>query len=279
VFRSLNEHDRVAAEDFYDAVSESGGPAVADRTREFVETDAVPTVWSAEDHATAFDAAPAIRSVSVESFRVDGPAWNRTAATPTTLVTGERLAATAVVENDGGRTGEFVIPMTVDGERVAARQVTLDPGERATETLATVFDRPGSYQVGVGGTARLVEVREPAEPTVTDVRVDPASPTAGDPVRLIATVSNDADRPAEGSIAFRVDGDRAALRSVALDSGYAATVTANATLPSGEVRVSAGDTARTVDVARASEVDTPGFGVGAALAALVGSLSLSRRRG
>jgi hypothetical protein len=195
-------------------------------------------------------------------------------------VTGERLTATVAVENDGGRTGEFVVAMTVDGERVAARQVTLESGERATVTLATAFDGPGSYQVAVTGTERTVEVREPADPTVPDVRVDPASPAAGEPVRLIASVSDDADRPAVGEIVFRVDGERVALRSVALDAGEEATVTANATLPSGEVRIAAGETERTVDVARQSTVDTPGFGVGAAvaaLAALVGSLSLARR--
>ncbi len=277
VFRRLNEYERVTSGDFYDAVNASGGPAVRERTREFVETDTVPTVWSAADHAATFDSSPAILSASIDSFRVDGPSRNRTVTAPPTLVPGERLTATVSVENDGGRTGEFAVAMTVDGERVAARHVTLDPGERAAVVLATVFDRPGTYRIEVEGTERTVEVRESATPAVTDIRVDPASPTAGESVRLIATVSNGADRPADGDVAFRVDGQRVALRSVALDVDEEDTVTANVTLPSGEVRVSAGDAERTVDVAGKRTVDTPGFGAMlAALAILATALLLGR---
>ncbi|NHN46303.1 PGF-CTERM sorting domain-containing protein [Halostella sp. JP-L12] len=276
-FRSLNERDRVTADAFYDAVNASGGPEVRAFAREHATTDAVPDAWSAEEHADAFDAAPAMLRASVDSYRVDGPYRNRTVATPPTLVPGERLTAAVAVENDGGRADEFAVELTVDGERAAARTVALDPGETATVRLGTTFDAAGSYELSVADVAGVVSVREPAAPTVTAIDVDPSSPRAGDEVRLVATVRNDADWPARGEIQFRVDGDAVATRTVAVDAGAETTVTANATLPAGGVRIGAGDAERSVRVSERSSTGLPGFGVGVALVALVAAALFGRR--
>ncbi len=278
--RRLNERETVDGEAFFAAVNESGGPAVRDLARRYATTDRVPTVWSASDHGNAFDAAPAVRTTAVEGFRVDGPYRNRSVATPPPLATGERLVTTVAVGNAGGRTGEFVVALTVDGERVAARSVTVAPGERATVDLAETFDAPGEYAVAVGDAERTVTVREPAAPTVADLRIEPSSPTAGEPVRLVATVENDADVPASGDVTFAVDGETVASRAATVDAGGQATVAANATLPGGDVVVGAGGVERTVSVAEGGSDGggTPGFGVGVAVAALAAALLLGRRR-
>jgi len=306
--RRLNDHEQVDGATFYAAVNASGGPTAREVARRYATTDRVPTVWSASEHGTAFDAAPAVRTVTVDGFRVDGPYRNRSVAAPPRLVTGERLTATVGVGNDGGRTGEFVVALTVDGERVAARNVTVAPGERTSVDLTATFDSPGEYAVAVGGDERTVAVREPAAPSVTDLRVEPPSPTTEELVRLVAVVGNDADVPARGEVEFSVAGEAVTSREIRLDAGGETTVSANTTLPGGEVTLRAGSVERTVTVATDATSETtdggsdgggsdgggsdgggsdgggsdgggtPGFGVGVALAALTATLLLGRRR-
>ena len=80
--------------------------------------------------------------------------------------------------------------------------------------------------------------------------------------------------------AFRVDGSEVATRAVAVDAGSETTVTANASLPAGGVRIGAGDAERSVRVSERSSTGLPGFGVGVALAALLATAaSFARRRG
>ncbi|WP_121820874.1 hypothetical protein [Halostella salina] len=286
--RRLNEHGQVDGATFYAAVNDSGGPRAREVARRYATTDRVPTVWGASEHATAFDAAPAVRTVAVEGFRVEGQYRNRSVAAPPPLAAGERLTATVAVGNDGGRTGEFVVALTVDGERVAARSVTVTPGARRTVDLTATFDEPGEYAVAVAGDAQTVTVREPAAPTVTALRVEPSSPTAGEPVRLVATVENDADVPADGAVEFAVAGEPVGSRRATVDAGGRTTVAANATLPAGSVSVSAGGVEQTVGVAGKRDGGgsdggsdargMPGFGVVGAVVAVAVAMALARRR-
>ena len=78
-------------------------------------------------------------SVSVTELEIDD-----------TVTTGESVAITATVENAGQRTVTTAVPITVDGEIVDKRDVTLEPGETTTLSTTTTFDDAGTHTVAAG---------------------------------------------------------------------------------------------------------------------------------
>ncbi|WP_265107824.1 CARDB domain-containing protein [Halosolutus halophilus] len=69
---------------------------------------------------------------------------------PETATAGESIDVEALVENEGHEAGTSAVPVTIDGEQVDERDVTLDPGETTTVATSVTFDEPGTYTVGVG---------------------------------------------------------------------------------------------------------------------------------
>ncbi|WP_299331780.1 CARDB domain-containing protein [Haloplanus sp.] len=97
----------------------------------------------------------------------------------TTAAPGESASVTASVRNDGRAAGERTVSLTVDGDRVATRTVTLSPGETATIRFDVSTDAPGRYVVGVDGTdaGTLVVEAGPSTATPADTPVSTARPT------------------------------------------------------------------------------------------------------
>lgn len=74
------------------------------------------------------------------------------------VTAGESVDITVTVENDGQRTVTTAVPITVDGETVDERDVTLEPGETTTLSTATTFDDAGTYTVAAGDRTTTVTV-------------------------------------------------------------------------------------------------------------------------
>lgn len=119
------------------------------------------------------------------AIRVSDASLDRTTATP-----GESVPVVVSVTNDGLATGERTVRVTVDGDRVASRSVSLAPGESTTVRLVVTADSPGRYAVGVDGDeVGTVVVSEPtatgsAAPAATASPVDDAT---GTPAPDVAT--------------------------------------------------------------------------------------------
>ncbi|MFC6735744.1 CARDB domain-containing protein, partial [Halolamina salina] len=173
------------------------------------------------------------------------------------------------------------VTLRVDDRAVATANGTLAPGEQTTASLTHEFDEPGRYTVSIAGERFSVAVREPATPTVTDLAVEPRTVEPGEETTVTATVTNDGQAPGNATIPFTRDGETVATRTVTLGPGERTTVSATVELPAaGEYRVGAGD--RAVDVravAPTTETTGPGFGVPAAIVAVLGALGLRRRSG
>lgn len=71
---------------------------------------------------------------------------------------GDDLGIEATVENDGAMNGTFEVPITVDGEVVDEREVTLEPGETTTVSTTVTLEEAGTYTVGVAGETTEVTV-------------------------------------------------------------------------------------------------------------------------
>ncbi|PSP65993.1 hypothetical protein BRC85_11295 [Halobacteriales archaeon QS_1_69_70] len=234
----------VSQADFLDTIERIGGAEVRSEAREYTETTATPEVRSETEHVRAFGG-PLVRN-EFDGFAVSGPARETDVAAPR-LVTGETLEATVVVRNEGTDTGGYSVPFRVDGRTVATRGGTLDPGESATLSFTHTFRTAGEYDLRAGTATATAVVRRPAEPTVTDLSVDPVSPARGEPVRISATVGSSADRPANGTITIAVDGDALATRRVAVAD--VTTVEATTSFDAaGEHTVGAGDQTKSVTI-------------------------------
>ncbi|GAB7012261.1 hypothetical protein JCM18549_05320 [Halolamina salina] len=285
VLAALNERTSpVTNEDILTAVGNAGGESTRTTAERLTTTSDTFEVWNRSAHREAFGGDAALLRVGFDpatDVRATGPYRNATLGAPVTLAAGETLSLRTTVENLGGASGEYAVTLRVDDRAVATANGTLAPGEQTTASLTHEFDEPGRYTVSIAGERFSVAVREPATPTVTDLAVEPRTVEPGEETTVTATVTNDGQAPGNATIPFTRDGETVATRTVTLGPGERTTVSATVELPAaGEYRVGAGD--RAVDVravAPTTETTGPGFGVPAAIVAVLGALGLRRRSG
>lgn len=129
--------------------------------------------------------------IHTPAFRVTDAALTRTTAAP-----GESVPVAVSVTNEGQAAGEWTVPLTVDGDRVASRTVALEPGESTTVRFDVAADSPGQYAVGADGSdaGTLVVETAPSTPAATDT--PPATPESTAPA---ADAPDDTAAPAAGT--------------------------------------------------------------------------------
>ena len=263
---------------FLDAIGTAGGGGIRADAEQYTETTAAPPIPTRSEHAAAFGG-PAIR-YSIDEIAVSGSYRNETLDEPR-LVTDETLEATVTAENVGSEAGAFEAELRVDGETAATDSGRLDPGETTELAFAHRFATAGEFAVSIGSRTLTVTVEEPAGIAVTDLTATPTEVEPGEPVTLSATVASVADRPGDGEVVFRVDGERVASEPVRIGAGSRTVETDVAFDDPGERTVSAGNQSITLTVEESTaETDTqteppivdeqPGFGPVAAVLALVG---------
>jgi hypothetical protein len=244
----------LAQDEFLDAVEAAGGSGVRSDARQYTETTATPDPWSESEHVQAFDG-PLVRH-EFDTYAVSGP-YRTTDVSDPRLVTGEALEVTVVVRNDGTEPGDYEVPFRVDGETVGTRSGSLEPGEWVTFSFTRAFETAGEFDLRAGSATATAVVEQPADPTVTDLTVDPDSPARGEAVRIRATVGSSADRPANGTVTIAVDGERLQARRVA----FADTTTVEATTSfevAGEHSIGADDRTAAVTVRAATATPSAG---------------------
>jgi len=239
VIRTMNaESDPISLSDFLAALGDHGDDETVDAAARYAEQPANVTMWDQRAHVMAFGDLPARIGYRLPgddtnaSYRVNGSYRNATLdpdEEPVVVVPGERLRVGAVVENVGGQPGNFTARLAVDGTVVDRTNGSINIYERHSIALNHTFEEPGTYELTLGGNARTVEVREPAEGRVTDVTATPREVLQGESVRVSARVENDAALPAEQSVVFRRDDGLAVAETVRLAPDSATWV--NASVP------------------------------------------------
>ena len=282
-----------------DAIATTTNESVATRLSDLVTTRATPEMWSRAEHRAAFGPTPALFRTRVPaldtSYRVSGPYRNRSVDRVPTLVPGETLAFTVGIENVGGQTGAYTVPVTRGDATVTTLSGSLDGRSSANRTVEYTVAETGRWTVSAGDSSFLLSATDPARPTVASVATDPASPTAGIETVIVATVRNDASVPGERTLRFTVDDRPVANRTVNLDAGSTREVAVSTALDAGSHRVAVGNVSATVEVASeptateesegnggagagTSTGTGPGFAVSGALGALAALSLLARRR-
>lgn len=206
------------------------------------------------------------------------------------VTTGERFAANATVENGGSTARTATVNLTLSGSVVASETVELGGGATETLTLSATAPTPGDYELAVGnrsaGTLAVAEP-DPADLAVTDVSLNASTIGAGESVEIRATVENAGEESGERTVALTMFGERLATETVAVAGGETERVSfVRAVDAAGSYEVAVGNETATLDVESTGGVDDvvpetpgiPGFGVGAAVAALVAALLVARAR-
>lgn len=194
------------------------------------------------------------------------------------------------LSNDADVTVAETVTYQVDGEDAVTESVAVD-ADGATATLEHAVDATGSvdHRVAVADTEATAssEVVEPPAFEVAELDA-PDAVEAGETAELAATIENSGGIEHTRTVTVRYGGENVTATDVTLAPGESTEVT-------GEVTADeAGDVSYAASVADASQEGavtveesaqngngddgSPGFGVVAALAALLGGAAASRRR-
>jgi len=83
--------------------------------------------------------------------------------TPQEVLTGEDATVVAQVANMGGLAGNFTAELTLNGEQVASKTITIQPEKVARITFDISRDQPGTYKIQLGSAGTTMTVRAMAE--------------------------------------------------------------------------------------------------------------------
>jgi len=290
VFAQLNGAETVDRDRLRSAMATVANETVAARLDRYVATSRSPSMWERATHRVAFGATPPLVRTTVPApetaYRVSGPYRNRTAERLPTLVPNETVAFEVAVVNRGGASGDYDVPVRVNGTTITTLSGTVAGRTTKNRTVEYTVTNPGRRVLRVGGTGVELSTVDPARPTVSGVRTEPVAPTAGSSVAVVATVRNDAPVPGRTELTI-ADGDcELATRTVRLDAESTRELTVTTTFAAGTHRLSVGNASTTLEVTpeptptetATSTTSGPGFGTVAALVAIGGLAVLRSRR-
>ncbi|MXV62940.1 PGF-CTERM sorting domain-containing protein [Natronorubrum sp. JWXQ-INN-674] len=195
---------------------------------------------------------------------------------------GETVEVTATVENVG-ESGTDTVELLVDGEVETQQKATIDASGTADVTFELTLEQAGTYDVAVGehtvGTLTVLE-DDPDAFDVSDVQVDDTDLEVGESTDVSATVENVGDEAGTFTAELLVDGEVTDETDIALEAGETETVTFTASFDDpGEYEVTVSDADGVTVSVEDDDTDTvPGFGVTAAIVALLSAAIIARRR-
>jgi PGF-CTERM protein len=242
-----------------------------------VESRGQTVVLRVEADALAPVAVGAERSVAVADAELDAEE----------VAADDPVSVRATLENEGTEPAEFSADLRADGEVVATKSVTVPAGESKRIAVNATL-APGTHELELAGQrVGSVTVSEPtAEVGVADVSLNESTIAASERVEITATVENTGSKAGKQEVALTLFGEEVATKTVAVPAGETKQVTfVRAVDAAGTYTAMVGDESAELTVEDAggredgpTAPDVPGFGVGAAIAALVGATLLARLR-
>ena len=150
--------------------------------------------------------------------------------TPNEVVSGEAVKVTADVKNVGEIDGSYTVTITVDGEVVETRDITLGTG--ATETLSFTYSTniTGAHSIELAELTETFTVLRPAEFKVSSLEVTPSEAIAGDEVFVKADITNIGEAKGSYTAALTVEGDISQTKEITLEAGATETLIFTCTL-------------------------------------------------
>ncbi|WP_115865645.1 PKD domain-containing protein [Halorussus litoreus] len=224
----------------------------------------------------------------------EGLALTDAALANETVTTSERVEATATVENGGPTARTLTLNFTLSGDVVDSAAVEIPAGETREVTLSGTAPTPGTYDASVASASTgtlTVEQVDPADVSVADVSLNRSTIEAGESVEIAATVENAGGEPGEATVTLTMFGEDLETETVEVPADETTQVTfVRQVDAAGSYEIKVGGETATLDVTGTNGGDdgdgigpsgtgVPGFGVGAALVALLAAALVARRRG
>jgi len=155
---------------------------------------------------------------------------------PGEVTSGGSSEISVEVTNIGEEAGDYEVVLTVDGQIVESRKLSVDAGETETVSFG-LTEEPGTHAVDVNGLTATLVVDEPPKParfTVSGLTVSPDWVATGESVTVSVDVRNTGEVRGEHQVVLKVDNQVAETKTVALAAG--ATTTVHFTLTAGDER-------------------------------------------
>lgn len=139
---------------------------------------------------------------------------------------GESITASTTVKNTGNATGTHRIVLTIDGEEVEAKEVTLAPRETKTVTFSITKNIQGTYIIGVGGLTRSLQVNPltPVAFQLSNLTFNPSEVEVGQTVEISVRVTNTGELEGTYTVTLKIDYEIEATKDVTLAGGTTETV-------------------------------------------------------
>lgn len=177
----------------------------------------------------------------------------------------QRVQVSVRLANTGDLAGEHHLRLKVDGEEVAAAQVTLAGGDSHVTTFIMVPQSPGTFEMRVGGLVGTLTVageaapdeKAPAAIGATSLLVSPSSTAFGRPAMVSVVVANAGQASGTAHIVLKVDGKATDSAQVELGGGETRELAFTVVPPgTGEHQIEVGGLTSTVTVV-AGEPEVP----------------------
>lgn len=168
---------------------------------------------------------------------------------PDDVAPGQEVTISATVENVGQGEGIYEATLTIDGEAVDMKRVSLSPGSRQAVSFSLMKDKVGSYRVGIDGLEDVLKVVEPAAFEVASLTVSPAEVGLGQEAIVRAVIENVGQATGDYSASLTMNGAELETKDISLPGGTMGKVTftvARDKADTYEVRV--GDATATLEV-------------------------------
>lgn len=143
---------------------------------------------------------------------------------PTEVVAGQTANVRADVKNIGEIDGSYTATLTVDGNVVKARDITISTG--ATEQVSFIYSTniTGPHSIVLAGLTETFTVLRPPEFKISSMAITPPEAIAGDEVRIRADITNTGEVGGSYTATLTVEGDVSQTKEVTLEAGATETV-------------------------------------------------------
>ena len=149
--------------------------------------------------------------------------------TKTQVALSEEFEVRTTFRNVGDATETETIELIRNGEVVDSQELTIDPGEKQTITVAQTIDEPGTYEYEINGVPiGSVEVQDrPGEATfeISDAELSEHEIAPGEEIDITATVDNVGAQSGTHTAELLVDGSVVDEVEVTVDGGESETIT------------------------------------------------------
>lgn len=149
---------------------------------------------------------------------------------PKEVEPGKPVSISVKVANIGDLTGSKEIKLKINGTTAATKEVTLGVGASTTVSFTVTKDEPGTYKVEVDGLSGSFKVlKMVAEFVVSDLAISPKEVKPGQPVSILAKVTNTGGVEGSYTITLKINGATEATKEVTLAAGASTTITFSVT--------------------------------------------------